>query len=632
MAKMVTFAPQHHPTHHCVLHNNDDAHLGDEQQRRSRQPNSDPVVLLAVLELDLLEESLFSSSSSFASTAGEASSNLQPQQTTFLTKLRIRASELQQEGAESPNSSHYASSSSDDSSYYRNEHDDINSISSILHFTSNNKITCSVQTLQTKIQQHLAASPHSSNDNNNYHLETAIFDPVVREHVPLDSFAAADDIVERFGTRLRIRLTEQRQPRQHASSSSLLAIQGRYFAFDGTLSVVQRRRNGSGHQEPQQATEETVTLTFAETPNQPNAGTGFNVWDGALLLAHYLQLQESMAMLENRRVLELGAGCGVAGLTAAACGARHVTLTDLPDVLPLLESNVQRNQAALRLQEATTTVSCQACDWFQPLPRELQHHSFDVILVADCVWTQDLVAPLLAVLKQLTEEPTISGRNKNNKNDDIDTSTISEDDEAVDYFAVDTHEDTAALLNTSNNLERSLEHMDLTTASPRDDDDDDDDDNHTDTSPVNSLADIYNQQQQRLLRNSRLWSSKELGDEASCGSLQEHETVIFPLPAPPLMCRQRRDERTFVPRVSDFAADLSTALRARTADRTSKDEKATTSKKKGPQVLISYQRRGKATHEAFRQGLHELFSHVEVLEPAGLNKPNNVFYLLSCHR
>ena len=44
--------------------------------------------------------------------------------------------------------------------------------------------------------------------------------------------------------------------------------------------------------------------------------------------------------LAGQRVIEIGAGVGLAGLTAAQLGAQ-VVLTDLPDVLPGLHCNIE---------------------------------------------------------------------------------------------------------------------------------------------------------------------------------------------------------------------------------------------------------------------------------------------------
>ena len=58
------------------------------------------------------------------------------------------------------------------------------------------------------------------------------------------------------------------------------------------------------------------------------------VWDGALALSRWLRRQD----LRGASIVELGSGCGVCGLGAAAQGAR-VVMTDLPEALPLLRLN-----------------------------------------------------------------------------------------------------------------------------------------------------------------------------------------------------------------------------------------------------------------------------------------------------
>lgn len=123
-------------------------------------------------------------------------------------------------------------------------------------------------------------------------------------------------------------------------------------------------------------------------------GTGHTTWDGAVLLAKYLEHDSGRGRMKGKRVLETGAGAwfvcwgvvvgggnfgtlcrpgclvlpyrfgprqrfpstpihvythghtgtGLVGLACAALGAKEVLLTDLPYTLGNLEANARRNE------------------------------------------------------------------------------------------------------------------------------------------------------------------------------------------------------------------------------------------------------------------------------------------------
>jgi len=124
------------------------------------------------------------------------------------------------------------------------------------------------------------------------------------------------------------------------------------------------------------------------------------VWDTALVLAKYLQTERfcSKEGLANKRVIELGAGTGVVGLIAAACGA-HVCCTDLPAVVPLIELNRDINQHMI-----TGSFKASPLKWgqdvsaFQPSP--------DLLLVADCIYYEESLVPLVTTLCDLSDANT----------------------------------------------------------------------------------------------------------------------------------------------------------------------------------------------------------------------------------
>ena len=79
--------------------------------------------------------------------------------------------------------------------------------------------------------------------------------------------------------------------------------------------------------------------------------SGARIWDSGREMAALLQLQG--AALRGKRVLELGAGTGIGGLSAAACGA-DVLLSDQAHMLALLNENIAAN--GLQRRDADTCV------------------------------------------------------------------------------------------------------------------------------------------------------------------------------------------------------------------------------------------------------------------------------------
>lgn len=138
--------------------------------------------------------------------------------------------------------------------------------------------------------------------------------------------------------------------------------------------------------------------------------TGTTVWDAAVVLAGYMARwredlsstqTRSMAMpawLPAERVIEIGAGTGLAGLSAMAAGAvlGSVVLTDLPALVPLLEKNIKSNRVALKAN--LHRVTAKPFVWGPAVPRAPDGRPFDLIIGADICYRESMVEPLLSTL------------------------------------------------------------------------------------------------------------------------------------------------------------------------------------------------------------------------------------------
>lgn len=113
--------------------------------------------------------------------------------------------------------------------------------------------------------------------------------------------------------------------------------------------------------------------------------TGGMVWDSAIILAWWMVKHPEI--VKRKRVVELGAGgCGIPGLVAAHLGARYVTMTDLPTMLPQLQRNINRTEF--------TNVDAEVLVWPGNIDAE-------VVLMADIVYHDMQIEPLCECLNNI---------------------------------------------------------------------------------------------------------------------------------------------------------------------------------------------------------------------------------------
>lgn len=137
----------------------------------------------------------------------------------------------------------------------------------------------------------------------------------------------------------------------------------------------------------------------------PILGIGHQLWPATFLLTSVLEERHARepGYWTGKRVLELGSGCGLVGLLAAALGA-HVLLTDLPPVLDLLRGNAAANAAAVDRAGGAAEVA--ELIWGQPaLPQGWERPDF--VLAADLVYHRNLYHPLVTTLAQFGSDTSI---------------------------------------------------------------------------------------------------------------------------------------------------------------------------------------------------------------------------------
>ncbi|XP_031286241.1 protein-lysine methyltransferase METTL21D isoform X1 [Pistacia vera] len=153
-------------------------------------------------------------------------------------------------------------------------------------------------------------------------------------------------------------------------------------------------------------------LHFSQNPNSRHLGT--TVWDASVVFAKFLEKncrkgRFCPSKLKGKRVLELGAGCGVAGFGMALLGC-DVVATDQIEVLPLLKRNIERNTSRISQMnpgsDSFGSIQVAELDWGNDDHIRAVTPPFDYIIGTDVVYAEHLLEPLLQTIFALSGPKT----------------------------------------------------------------------------------------------------------------------------------------------------------------------------------------------------------------------------------
>ncbi|KAK0117612.1 hypothetical protein ONS95_011947 [Cadophora gregata] len=137
-----------------------------------------------------------------------------------------------------------------------------------------------------------------------------------------------------------------------------------------------------------------------------------HIWDAGLVLSAYLTtvlgelpssrtlpklpILQTLLSKSDLNVIELGAGCGIVGITLHQLlpNISHMILTDLPEATSILTHNISLS---------SPSPAHSVLDWSQPLPQSIASTQWNLVLIADCTYNPDVVPDLVQTLGRLAD-------------------------------------------------------------------------------------------------------------------------------------------------------------------------------------------------------------------------------------
>lgn len=123
-------------------------------------------------------------------------------------------------------------------------------------------------------------------------------------------------------------------------------------------------------------------------PSLTEDNLGLKTWTSSLLLARRLASFTDYVR-PKCRLLELGSGTGLVGIAAASVWRellQEITLTDLPEIVPNLQRNIEQNSSS----DGCPHIRSRALDWANELDHPADETEyFDLIIAADPIYSSE---------------------------------------------------------------------------------------------------------------------------------------------------------------------------------------------------------------------------------------------------
>ena len=138
---------------------------------------------------------------------------------------------------------------------------------------------------------------------------------------------------------------------------------------------------------------------------------GHHLWNAGRIISHYLEKQP--ALIQNKTVLELGAGAGLPSLVCSILGAKQVVVSDYPD--PDLVQNLWKNIDAIKQDSKIDgNVVAEGYCWgadTTALSSHITEPGFDILILADLLFNhsehEKLVSTIELTLKKGPESKAL---------------------------------------------------------------------------------------------------------------------------------------------------------------------------------------------------------------------------------